>query len=340
MAPDAPAAVTPAPIATHQETTTTTKRSASSSKPLLTSAPPPWHAIATLGVIMSVFAYSLPTWEDIDQVATVDTFTTVLFPDFMNAQALAYIRLLIALSVAFTSFHVAVLTNGWEQITSYMPGSKLLSAPNRLSGLKTMFPFTSLSWNLLGLSFALHAYIAFQGAAGKPVDRWILRTALIVWEIAAPFTLLVAAVVRYAIWPAVLRTTGKTKELKSWRNVMMHNINVLFALAEAALLGGVKVQWSHFAFAPLVGCLYVIFSWAMVMQWNPKNGAQYIYFFMDTTLPGYTSTIAMLMLLAVLTTFYAIFCVGDQFLAVSGQTVWTHATYVAAICSTVMRFGD
>ena len=289
---------------------------------------------------MSVFTYLLPTLEDVDRFATVETFTTVLFPDLMNVYTLAYVRLSIALSIAFTSFYVAVLTDGWEQITSYMPGSKLLSAPNRLRGMKTMFPFTSLSWNLLGLSFALQAYIAAQGAAGNRVDRWVLRTALILWEIAAPFSLLVAAVVRYAIWPAVLRTTGKSNELKSWRNVMMHNMNVLFALMEAALLGGVKVRWNHFAYAPLVGSLYVIFSWAMVMQWNPKNGAQYIYFFMDTTLPGYTSTIAILILLTVLTIFYGIFCFGDVLLSVSGPTIWTHLTYVAAICSAVMRFQD
>ena len=335
MSPDAPAFAAAATKGAADDETTRIE-----TKAPLTSAPPPWHTIATLGAIMSVFAYTLPSLENIDQVAKVDAFTTVLFPEFMNVHAVAYLRLLIALSIAFTSFYVAVLTDGWEQRTSYLPGSKLIPEPNRLSGIKTFFPFTSWSWNLLGVSFALNAYIASQGAAGKPVDIWILRAAVILWEISAPFTLLVAGVVRYAIWPAVLRKTGNTVELRSWRNVMMHNMNVLFALCEAALMGGLEVQWSHFAFGPIIGCFYVIFSWAMVMQWNPKNGVQYIYFFFDTTLPGYTCTISVLVLLAVLTVFYGIFCACDQILAVSGKSLWAHATFVAVICSAFMRFRD
>ena len=121
----------------------------------------------------------------------------------------------------------------------------------------------------------------------------------------------------------------------------MHNLNVLFALSEAALMSGLKVYPRHFVFGPLIGCLYVVTSWAMVHQWNkPENGPQYIYFFFDTTLPGYTTTIALLVLLAVLATFYGIFCVCDQILAGLGSSVWTHAAFVAAICSLVMRFRD
>lgn len=305
----------------------------------LTSAPPPWHAVAAMGCIIAGFVSVLPSWESIDEAAKMENFTAVVFPDLMNVHTIAYIRLLVALSIGYTSFYVAVLSDGWEQITSYLPGSKLVSAPNKLTGIKTMCPFTSLSWNLLGLSFAFNAYIAAQGAAENPVDQWVLRLAVILWEIAAPFTLLVAAVVRYAIWPAVLRTTGKTKELKNWRNVMMHNINVFFALSEAALMGGLRVHWSHFAFAPLVGAFYVLFSWAMVMQWNPQNGAQYIYFFFDTTLPGYTCTISLLVLLAVLTVFYGIFCAFEQVLS-TVKSVWTHASFVTAVCAMVMRFDD
>jgi hypothetical protein len=80
------------------------------------------------------------------------------------------------------------LYDGWDQFTSYLPASKLISARNRLSGIKTMFPFTSWSWNLLGISFTLNAYIAAQAAAGNSVNIWILRAAVIAWDISAPFT--------------------------------------------------------------------------------------------------------------------------------------------------------
>jgi hypothetical protein len=39
---------------------------------------------------------------------------------------------------------------------------------------------------MLGISFTLNSFIAVQGAAGSPVDPWLLRVALCVWEIAAP----------------------------------------------------------------------------------------------------------------------------------------------------------
>ena len=226
-------------------------------------------------------------------------------------------------------------------MTAYQPGSKLISVPNRLSGIKTMMPFTSLSWNLLGMSFSLNAYIAAQGAASQPVNIWILRAAVILWEVAGPFTLLVAAVIRYAIWPALLRGKRDTAGLKHWRNVMMHNMNALFAVSEAALFGGLDVKWSHFAFGPLVGAAYVLFSWIMVHQWNkPEHGPQYIYFFFDTTLPGYKTTIALLLLLLTLTIFYGIFWICDEILVLLGKSVWTHSAFVAVVCGAVMRFKD
>ena len=152
---------------------------------------------------------------------------------------------------------------------------------------------------------------------------------------------LVATVVRYAIWPACLRATGDTRALKHWRNVMMHNMNALFALSEIALMGGVGVRWSHFAVSPLIGIAYVCGSWLMVWNWNkPEYGPQYIYWFFDTTLPGYTTTIALLTLLAVLMVFFGIFCTCDQILEILGKNVFTHAAFVAAISASVMRFRD
>ena len=185
----------------------------------LTSAPPQWHTLATVGAMISIFSYLLPSWDDIDQVAKVETFTGVVFPELLDVYTIACVRLVVALSIWSLSFWMVFIFEGWDQFTSYLPSSKLISIPNRLSGYKTMLPFTSLSWNLLGLSFSLNAYIGFRGAAGQPVNIWILRAAVILWDIAAPFTLLVAAVVRYAIWPAVLRKTGLTAALKSFRNV-------------------------------------------------------------------------------------------------------------------------
>lgn len=307
----------------------------------LTSAPPPWHSVAALGLLSSVFAGIVPSWESVDRVAKVETFTNIVFPEYMDVATLAYVRLYICLSIAFTSFYLLFIHKGWDQISSYMTGTKLIRTPNKLSGIKTMFPFTSVSWNLLGLSFGLNTYICAQGAAGRPVDQRILRAGVVFWEMSAPFTLLVAAVVRYAIWPAVLRAGSPTFELKAWKNIMMHNMNVLFALMESACMGGLPVLWSHISFALLVGILYVLFSWTMAMRWNtPDKGPQFIYFFFDTTLPGYTPTLVILILFAVFSAFYGIFCTCEFILELLGGGVLTHLTFVAVVCACVMRFRD
>lgn len=151
-----------------------------------------------------------------------------------------------------------------------------------------------------------------------------------------------AAVIRYAIWPAVLkRNPDGTQALKHWRNVMMHNMNALFALCEVALLGGLKIPWAHFPFPPLIGALYLLFSWITVFQWNVReHGPQYLYFFFDTTLPGYTTTIALLLLVFVLSLFFCIFCVCDEILEALGKNVFTHGLFVVLVSACVMRFRD
>jgi hypothetical protein len=122
---------------------------------------------------------------------------------------------------------------------------------------------------------------------------------------------------------------------------MMHNMNALFALSEASFLGGLQIPLRHFSFAPLVGALYLLFSWFMVFQWNTRDkGPQYIYFFFDTTLPGYTTTIALLVLVTVLTLFFCIFCLCDEILELLGKHVLTHFLFVAIISAAVMRFQD
>jgi hypothetical protein len=121
----------------------------------------------------------------------------------------------------------------------------------------------------------------------------------------------------------------------------MHNLNVLAALTECFLLSGLPVRWSEAALAPLWGCAYVVFSWNMVYAWNERrHGPQFIYFFFDTTLPGYTCSLALLALLLVLLIFYSAFCTADVIFAYLDGGVWTRLLFVAVWCSMVMRFSD
>ena len=318
---------------------------------VLAYAPPPYHTVAILVCFSSVFLHFLPSLESIDEIATVETFTKRIFPDYMSIQTLGWVRLVIAAIIFGTSFQTAVLSNGWMQITVYKAGSQLVRAQNHMVGIKTMFPFTSVSWNLLGSAFALSSYIALKVSmnTSSPEEMgdvdfhpWTLRCALICWELAAPFSFLVASVIRYAIWPGVLRSKNPTENLKNWRNKLMHNINVVFAMTETSMLGGMPVMWQHVSFAPLVGSAYIIFSWLIQNKWtkdHAKNGPQFIYYFFDTTLPKMAS-IALLALLFVLMVFYAAFVVMEEILVLVDGSMLMHAVLALGISSTVMRFRD
>jgi hypothetical protein len=329
---------------------------------VLTSAPPPWHSVAIMLLMNICFIRLLPAWSVIDEIAVTETFTRRIFPELMSLKALATIRTLQALIVWATSFYILFVSTGYVFSTSYLPQSKLKCVPNRLAGLRGMYPFTSVAWNLLGVAFTLSAYISWSavamelresGGAGnnvidnllllllkQPPSIWVSRTAILVWEVAAPNTLLVATVVRYVIWQGVLRAGADTSNLQQFRTLLMHNGNVLLALTEIALTGGLPVRWSEVALAPLLGIAYVFFSWHMMDKWNdPEHGPQFIYFFFDTTL-GLTTSYALVGLLVVLLMFYMLF-VSVEFLLAYMDGGWPfHVAFVVAVCSAVMRFRD
>lgn len=302
-----------------------------------------------------------------------------------------------------------------------MKESKLMKhVQHHMIGIKTLYPFTSWSFVLLGLYFTLASYITiqalgiqqqlhqqqYQGNYPSNVEmseayhiynqthRNLLRCTIILWEISAPCTILIAVIVRYVMWPAALRRIQEEEEkkraaisfkestnqnsltpsllsqrpshsLNSYQNICMHNINVALALFERCILSGIPVRYNEWTLAPLYGCIYVFFSWNMIYQYNDRNlyGPHFIYFFLDTTLPGYTCSYALLALLFVLLIFYSLYCsiesilyyidhnVVDPILPViasmSGSPVDHEVYYLVAhvivvlfICSLVMRFRD
>jgi hypothetical protein len=304
------------------------------------SAAPPLHSVVLVAICMVTFLAILPSADQLDHQATIQVFTNRVFPNAMSLAALAYIRLLFALFIFGVTLHTTLVGKGWLQVTQFLPISKLTKTTLRISGIKTQFPFTSWSWNLLGISFALNARIAFLAASHQSIHPWTLRIALLVYETAAPCTLLVAAVVRYAIWPNILRNGGSTAELKHPRTLLWHNANVFMALSEAALMGGIPVHFAHIGMAPLFGLAYVLFTWSMIHQWaEPKYGPQFIYFFFDTTL-GRTTSIALLVLLAILMIFYSLFSVVELVLAAVGGGLVVHMMFMAGISALVCKFTD
>jgi hypothetical protein len=135
---------------------------------VLTSAPPPWHTVLVLGAMIGVFGCTLPsTLHRLDEIATVETFTTPLWrqqlhrhhpaihiADSTNEEdirTLACIRATIATVIWFVMFHT-VFGSGWEIVPPYLPKSKLKRGIRiKVRGLKTLSPFTC--WYVLSFFY-------------------------------------------------------------------------------------------------------------------------------------------------------------------------------------------
>jgi hypothetical protein len=305
---------------------------------LLESAPPPWHSVSILGLLTASFVHLLPSLESIDEAATIETFTRRIFP--ISLRALGFIRLAIALVIWSTSFYTTFLSSGFLVCTAYDPASKLKNVGFRLTGWKSLGPYTHWCWVVLGLSFSLSAAICLDVSFGLEhhISPWMLRAALITWEISAPMAFLVSAVVRHALLPQVIKGHGDLSEFFHPILLMMHNGNIIFCLCEVCLLGGLPVRSSDFSFAPVFGILYVLFSWAMTNRWVGKEqGPQFLYHFMDST-HGVGSTVALVVLTVVNMLSYYSFAKMHHLLDMLGGGILVHASAVVVFASAVCKF--
>ena len=315
-----------------------------SAKPL-NSAPPPLHSVAVIIFFLTISVAYLPSLQEIDEIATIETFTTTILPSSpfaLSPLGLGLVRLSFAVFI-FGCTVTRIAGTGYETKTSYHPTSRLRSAPFRMRRLRILGPFTWWSWVLLGLSFLLSSTVSILAAYGREdlVPPWLPRLALVTFEISAPNALLVASIVKYALWPHALKSRGSAGSavFRSFYGLVAHNVNVLFVLIEVCFLGGLPIASGHVAIAPLVGIAYVLFAWASAGTWAPQSGPQFLYFFLDTTL-GWASTAALMGLLAVLLAFYTAFSsLGDHLEHLQGGWL-THLGCVLAISSLVCRFKD
>ena len=309
-------------------------------KNCLKSAPPPTEALVLMVVLYTLSIYFLPSTEDLDSKATPEIFVRRLYPETLSVQALAIIRLLFG---AFCwSVTISSILYGKATIKStYRPKSKLLDTDFILTGKFFLYPFTSWCWMILGINFLLSGYITLCIDSNQTVSPLLLRTSLMLWQTSAPFTLLVAAVVKYALWPAAIKSSGNGGVLMKTRPLLQHNANVVMALAELLLLGGLPVYIRHISLSFVWGISYTFFSWATMTHWNEQNGKGpgTLYFFMDTTL-GRTHTLALLCLLVTLMLFYAIFA-GIEFLAGAiGEGFFAHLALLVVLCLLTCRVRD
>ena len=285
---------------------------------------PPVHTVALIVLLVGFFVQRLPSWDSLDEIATIETFTKVNFVSLPLGMVIAA-RLVFA-AIMLGNATTVFLYGKWEADTDYFPGSKLRVAkriPFRgllhpegtwFSGFQCLSTFTLWCWIVEGTAFFLAGmiplvHLLLPNHSAPFFGQWVLLTALILWETAAPVSILVSAVVKYALWPMAKEHGENIKLLKAPAALLQHNLNSVAALVEVGLLGGLPVCASHFALPPLYGILYLLFSYSMMYSWVDQRlqpGAQFFYPFFDTTL-GATTSLAILALLGILSLSFTVF---------------------------------
>lgn len=285
---------------------------------------PPWHAIAFIVGCIAIFVQQLLASPSNTSGSSV--FSHVLFPNILPLSVVVSIRLLFALIIFADVFRATSLVVYLDHRSEYYPGSQLKAgAPILYRGILTedgtfwsgflgVASFTMVTWILEGIFFFIAGILPLLGG-GEQDSRVIAALssfALVLWEIATPCAFLLTLIVTFVLWPFAIEAekqgkTGQVGLLNRMGPLLAHNLNVLAITMELSLLGGFPIRWDHFAMAPLYGCIYVLFSWAMKNCWLPQLsreerqawGPQFIYPFMDTTL-GWNTTFSLLALLMVL----------------------------------------
>jgi len=295
---------------------------------------PPWQASFGVGALLALGLH-LP--QDLDDIATVATFCHRIFPEWVSLPALAIIRLGIACIIWGVAIYI-IFFDKWTIDTTYRNNSKLQNTSIQMYGFRTLFPFTSWCWIMLGMKFSLSGYITLLACMGRQnqIPQWVLRMALILWELSGPFALLVSAVVRYAIWPVVL-ASGKKHKLACFRNQMQHNMNSVYVLTEMVLLGGLPLKVTHLSLPCLVGSIYILFTWFNCYSYADKQfGPQYIYWFMDPTL-GKASFIALASLVVVLVVSFLAFYFIEMIMEYAGKSLPAHIIFVILVANAVIK---
>ena len=162
--------------------------------------------------------------------------------------------------------------------------------------------------------------------------------------------MLVSIIVTYVLWPEFLKKRGPegTGRYKHWPVLVTHNINALLAWTEIIFLGKIPILGKHIMFSPVMGLIYVFFSSFMSKRWKGKKskekeeddvGPQFVYFFLDTTLPGYQTSYCLMGLLSVLLFFYGMLSILQQHLFHNGNMQYLFGEGDMLVVGRMLIFG-
>lgn len=274
-------------------------------------AHPPNEAVCIHIFIASLCLSYLPTMlSSIDNDATIEALTTPKFEGFISMQLLGLIRLAFATMMFAITFQRILFGKGCGVTTPYSKQTKLKAKFISLDGIRSQGMFTSWCWNALSLSFAINGTLTLHSASSslpfeeQHYSKHLLRIALLLHEISVPLSMLVSFCVKYVLWPNAIRKGTTTEPFTNLRSLLQHNANVIASLLEVCILGRIPIRSMDVFIVPMYGLLYILYTWFMTHKWLTSSEPQFVYFFLDTTLPPKTVVSVMVCLLVALIVFF------------------------------------
>lgn len=272
--------------------------------------------------------------------ANVETISSPLFPHLISRFQLGVIRLCLSFVFMITTIYRISLREHVVTV-SYLNHSKLKRIPINMNGIKSQIMFTSWCWNILTISFFLNGMICVADSSSVFHRPIVLKTAIILFEIAGPTSMLVSCITKYVLWPRSLQGVNGSQKLRLPASLVQHNLNIISTLLEVCVLGTIPISLSDWAVGPLFGLVYIIFTWSMTHKLTECGSPQFLYFFFDLTLGKKWILTVMIGLLLLILFFFFVFTIVDDFVIWIGNgNVVAHFLTSLTLSAVACRFRD
>ena len=250
-----------------------------------------------LTITLLIFKYSRkyepPT---IEQIATPHENT-------LAPSTLAAIRCFFTVIIAHSLYYritmpKIVISPLRNRLSQYPPTSA------RFGGWMVFTTFTVQCWTLQLFYFAGATACSLLHTSGYQATGWLANTIpTFLWialEVSFAVAMLTTAVVTFVLIPKTIKEGKPPDNFFGYPQQCMHNLNVV-TVATELLIGSLPISVAHLPYVCLWGLNYLFFSWI----WLYYTGLAY-YHFLDPTINPSKSIPVHLLVLGVLSTFYAI----------------------------------
>jgi len=253
------------------------------------------RTVATLSLVALVSAISLVwviigPWQP-SSPALSEVSSSQVIPDV----ALALFRTVAAMASLITLFVIGTDKDGLTY--NVLDYETKIYGPRKLFGTNRLAAFTMWSFGILGIYFAMAAYVTWSHILGTDVPSVILFMCSAALAASYACALLVTVTVTFILIPESNKRGDNISHYFLWDNQIMHNGNVII-LGVELFVTGITVGLGNISFPVIFGAAYVTYSAFFAMS----KGGFYFYDFLDPRLNG--GPIIHLILLATLASLY------------------------------------